>query len=73
MVSEAERDDLGTTVSVVLGAIVGLILAVPALPRDRQLLIAGTSLNQVETVLVLGTVAIVTLPVIALVLSALID
>jgi hypothetical protein len=73
MVTEARRDDLGTMASIVLGVAVGLILAVPALPRQQELLIAGVSLNQAETVLVFGVLAIVTLPVVALVLSALID
>jgi len=73
MVTEAGQDDLGTIASLVLGVAVGLILAVPALPNEQELLIAGVSLNQAETVLVLGVLAIVTLPVVALILSAVID
>jgi len=73
MTTGTERDDLGTIASVVLGAVVGLILAVPALPRGGEVLVAGTSLTQAETVLVFGALAIVALPVVALLLSALIE
>lgn len=73
MATETGRDDLGTVASVVLGAVVGLILAVPALPRDGEFLLAGISLSQSQTVLVVGALAIVALPAVAYVLSAIIE
>lgn len=73
MATNAGRDDLGTMASVVLGAVVGLILAVPALPREEKLLVAGVSLSQSQTVLVLGALAIVALPAVAYVLSVFIE
>lgn len=73
MATETGQDELGTIASVVLGAVVGLILAVPALPRGTEVFVAGVSLSQSETVLVLGALAILALPVVVLFLSALID
>lgn len=73
MTTTSERDQLGTLVALVVGAMAGLILAVPGLPSDRTLFVAGLELGPAETALVLGALAIVALPIVALVVSALVD
>ncbi|MFC7177666.1 hypothetical protein [Halosegnis marinus] len=73
MATSSERDQLGTLVALLVGAMAGLIVAVPALPRDRPLLVAGLELGPAETALVLGAGAIVALPVVVLLLSAVFD
>jgi len=72
MGTETSRDAFGTVASVVLGAVAGLVFAVPALSPGQELLVLGLSLNQTETVLVFGAFAIVALPGVTLLLSALI-
>lgn len=72
MGTRVERDEFGTVASVVLGAVAGLGFAMPALSSGQELLVFGLSLNQTETVLVFGAFAVVALPGVTLLLSALI-
>lgn len=63
-------DPFGTAVGFVLGALVGVGLAYPAIPRDRTVLLAGVELGPAETFLLVGALVVVSLPVLFVVLMA---
>ena len=62
------RDPLGTAVAILLGGLVGLALAYPAVPRDESVLLAGFELGPTETFLLVGALVVVLLPVLFVVL-----
>lgn len=71
MATTAGTDSIGTSVAFVLGGIVGLSLAVPAVPGE--LTPSSLAFGPTETVLLLGAVAILSLPPVFVVLSSLIQ
>lgn len=56
------RDPFGTAVALVLGALVGIALATPALPDSAALRVGDTSFGVVGTAMLAGALAVVLLP-----------
>lgn len=59
---EETRDPLGTAVALVLGALIGIALATPALPESAALRVGDTSFGTVGTAMIAGALAVVLLP-----------
>lgn len=70
--TRTKQDSFGIAVGAVLGGLVGIALAYPAIPRDTSLLLAGVELGRTETFLLVGALAIVSVPVLFVVLMTLV-
>lgn len=56
------RDTTGITVALVLGALVGLVIASPVLPKNLNLAVGGTNLGPVGSSLLLAALVVVIIP-----------
>lgn len=70
--STTKGDPAGTAVGFVLGALVGIGLAYPAIPMNRTVFLAGIELGPAETFLLVGVLVVVSLPVLFVVLMTVI-
>lgn len=55
-------DAFGTALALVLGVVVGVVLATPALPAEAGLRLGGIVLDPVETALVVAALSILVVP-----------
>lgn len=56
------NDAFGTALALVLGVLVAVVLAIPALPADASLRLGTVVLGPVETALVVGVLSILLVP-----------
>lgn len=56
------NDAFGTALALVLGVLVAVVLAIPALPADASLRLGTVVLGPVETALVVGALSILLVP-----------
>lgn len=73
MTPSAKRDSIGTSTAFALGGIVGVSLAVPAIPAERVLFVGSVAFGPAETALLLGAIAVLSLPPLFVVLASLIQ
>lgn len=62
MTRQAGRDPIGTAVALVLGTLVGIALAAPALPEGMTVRIGESTFGTVGTALFAGALAVLILP-----------
>lgn len=57
------KDTTGTTVALLLGGIVGALLASPVFPENLNVALAGSQLGPVGSVLLIAALAVIAVPV----------